>query len=265
MILSQLSTVCPPLPPQLVSIKYSLLTLPIPPRKILPIRFSDARLSPTKSGRLEVHDGGTGFHSCVGAHSRPRVWLRSLQKPFPPWCKNICLSSVRCQSQNRSRLLYLPVAGPSDGWGILSPESTLSFVCLTALLPRSICMKINICLILSKYLSSSSDEVSDCHGRPSYGTCFGHPTRCDLSIPDNTYECSSMVLCLRNTCHRYPRYSPAFAHVYQVAHRPQNGFDRLFDITLELCHATSNENIDITISAFVSYVERDEVFTIFLT
>lgn len=74
-----------------------------------------------------------------------------------------------------------------------------------------------------------------------------------------------MVLRLRNTFRGRSRYSLASALVYQVARRSQSGFDRLFDTTFEICRADSNQDIDITISSFVSHAESEGLSMSILT
>lgn len=69
-----------------------------------------------------------------------------------------------------------------------------------------------------------------------------------------------MVLCLRNALCGRSRYSLAPTLVYQVVGRPQSEFDRLFDPTPKVCWADADEDLDLTISSFVSAVECEEVF-----
>lgn len=66
---------------------------------------------------------------------------------------------------------------------------------------------------------------------PRYFALNGTPTHSDEI---------SMVLRLHNTFRGRSRYSLASALIYQVARRPQSGFDRWFHATFNNCRADSN-------------------------
>ena len=106
---------------------------------------------------------------------------------------------------------------------------------------------------------------SERHGRPLPGTCFGDAARYYLSIPNKPFRRTSVVLCLRNTFHGRSRYSLTSAPIYQATCCPESGFDRLFDVALQICGTNSNKDVDLVTLSFVSHLESERVFTRLLT
>lgn len=68
-----------------------------------------------------------------------------------------------------------------------------------------------------------------------------------------------MVLRSRDTFYGRCRYLLTSAHLYEVAHCPESGFDRLFDITFQIYRANSDIDVDLSILSFVSRHKSERV------